>query len=220
MVTSNAHTHTCFCDGANTPEEMVQAALAKGFRVLGFSGHGDTPFDHSYAMSAEKTASYLQELKRLQKQYAGQIHIVIGMEADLFSHVDTSPYQYLIGSCHYVKSPSGKYYAVDNTKEELALAITEGFSGDPKAMVSQYYENVAAWLSRGTFQILGHFDLVRKFNAQNCLFDAVSYTHLGDRLRGGKAPLISRSYGKGFDRKHRPLLWPKAGECFGGEWFG
>ena len=29
------HTHTTFCDGANTPEEMVQAALAQGLDCLG-----------------------------------------------------------------------------------------------------------------------------------------------------------------------------------------
>ena len=38
-ILSNAHTHTTFCDGKNTAEEMVQAALDNGFVSLGFSGH-------------------------------------------------------------------------------------------------------------------------------------------------------------------------------------
>lgn len=35
----NLHTHTCFCDGKDTPEEMIQEALKRGFDSLGFSMH-------------------------------------------------------------------------------------------------------------------------------------------------------------------------------------
>ena len=35
----NLHSHTTFCDGKNTPEEMVRAAIALGMDSLGFSGH-------------------------------------------------------------------------------------------------------------------------------------------------------------------------------------
>ena len=39
----NFHTHTTYCDGKETAEQMVQAAIAKGFTRLGFSGHGFPP---------------------------------------------------------------------------------------------------------------------------------------------------------------------------------
>lgn len=35
----NLHTHTTFCDGTNTAEEMIQAARELGMDSLGFSGH-------------------------------------------------------------------------------------------------------------------------------------------------------------------------------------
>ena len=35
----NYHTHTDFCDGACTAEEMILGAIAKGLSVIGFSGH-------------------------------------------------------------------------------------------------------------------------------------------------------------------------------------
>lgn len=35
----NLHTHTTFCDGKNTAEEMILAALELGMDSLGFSGH-------------------------------------------------------------------------------------------------------------------------------------------------------------------------------------
>ncbi|MDP4119064.1 MAG: PHP domain-containing protein, partial [Bacillota bacterium] len=36
---TNFHTHTVFCDGNDTVEELVRAAEEKGFDALGFSGH-------------------------------------------------------------------------------------------------------------------------------------------------------------------------------------
>ena len=39
----NYHTHTTWCDGRDTPEEMVQAALARGFAEIGFSSHARLP---------------------------------------------------------------------------------------------------------------------------------------------------------------------------------
>ena len=39
----NLHTHTTYCDGKNTAEEMVQKAIELGFRSLGFSGHAPMP---------------------------------------------------------------------------------------------------------------------------------------------------------------------------------
>ena len=35
----NLHTHTTYCDGKESVESMIQAAIAKDFIRLGFSGH-------------------------------------------------------------------------------------------------------------------------------------------------------------------------------------
>ena len=35
----NLHTHSIFCDGKDTIEEMTLEAISKGFDILGFSGH-------------------------------------------------------------------------------------------------------------------------------------------------------------------------------------
>ena len=39
----NLHQHTTFCDGKNTPEEIVLEAIKKGFGAIGFSGHCHMP---------------------------------------------------------------------------------------------------------------------------------------------------------------------------------
>ena len=38
-IKCNYHTHTKYCDGKNTPDEMVQRAIELGFTHLGFSEH-------------------------------------------------------------------------------------------------------------------------------------------------------------------------------------
>ena len=35
----NLHSHTTYCDGKESVESMIQAAIAKDFVRLGFSGH-------------------------------------------------------------------------------------------------------------------------------------------------------------------------------------
>ena len=62
----NLHQHTTFCDGKNTPEEIVLEAIKKGFGAIGFSGHCNMSYA-SYCMSLEQTAQYKQEVTRLKE---------------------------------------------------------------------------------------------------------------------------------------------------------
>ena len=41
MIKQNLHTHSLYCDGKNTIEDMTLEAIQKGFTILGFSGHGN-----------------------------------------------------------------------------------------------------------------------------------------------------------------------------------
>ena len=77
---ANFHTHTLFCDGKSTPEEVVLAAIEKGFSAIGFSGHGYTPFDTSYCMN--DTAGYVAEVKHLKEKYKNAIQVYLGVEED------------------------------------------------------------------------------------------------------------------------------------------
>ena len=85
-LTSSTHNHTNLCDGRNTPDEMARAALEAGFTDFGFSGHSYAPFDLDYSVKSEQ--HYVQELRALQKAYAGRLRIAVGMEADWFAPVN------------------------------------------------------------------------------------------------------------------------------------
>ena len=74
MYKQNLHTHTRYCDGANSPEEMLEAAIAQGFDSIGFSGHAYVPFSSVYCMSKEGTAAYIDHITRLKKEYEGTVY--------------------------------------------------------------------------------------------------------------------------------------------------
>ena len=170
MICSDFHVHTTFCDGKDSAEDMVLAAIKVGMKKLGFSGHSYTPFDEEPCMSPEGTQLYKQEISRLKAKYRGQIEILCGTECDYYSDIDTQDYDYLIGSVHYLKS-GDTFRHVDNTPEMLQQAIDDSFGGDPYAMVEGYYSLVADVVRKTHADIIGHFDLVTKLNAGNRFFD-------------------------------------------------
>ena len=71
MELKNFHTHTTYCDGKNTAEEMILAAINQGFTALGFSGHSHTSIDPSYCMTRDETRRYINELKALAERTSG-----------------------------------------------------------------------------------------------------------------------------------------------------
>lgn len=172
MLFSNLHTHTLYCDGKNTAEEMVLAAIAKGFHTLGFSGHAPISYDPTYCMSEEGLQIYIAEVNRLKEKYKSQISIFLGVETDLLEPFDRTGFDYVIGSVHAVYK-NGNYSAVDNTKAELEACINRDFGGDGLAMVEAYYALVEQAIIQKP-DILGHFDLVCKFNGDGSLFSETS----------------------------------------------
>lgn len=69
-------------------EDFVTAALDAGFDLLGFADHAPWPFRNGFVspirMPMSDLEGYLQSVKALQKQYAGQIDIRLGLESEYF----------------------------------------------------------------------------------------------------------------------------------------
>ena len=167
---ANFHTHTTYCDGKETAESMVQAALEKGFSALGFSGHSYTAYDESYCMSREDVQKYIADVYALREKYAGQIEIFCGIEQDFGSNEPTDVFDYVIGSVHAVER-DGLYYSVDESPEVFARGVREGFGGDVYAYVKAFYELESQVVGKTNADFIGHFDLVTKFNEENRFFD-------------------------------------------------
>lgn len=170
MILQDLHTHTTFCDGRNTPEEMVLAAIEKGLVRIGFSGHCYTFFDESYCMSIPSVARYIAEINRLKEKYKGKIEILCGVEQDYYSNFSKIGFDYIIGSVHYLKADDA-YLPVDCSKEVLLDAVNKHFDGDIYAFAEEYFKTVGNVVAKTGADFIGHFDLVSKFNEGGELFD-------------------------------------------------
>lgn len=191
----NFHTHSQFCDGKNTAEEMVLAAIEKGFDVLGFSSHCMhplnpefyKPFDSLWHIPAENIKAYTQEIHRLKEKYADKINIYLGFEADYFESADygtaipsRADYEefspdYLIGAVHFVNTDKG-FYTVDHKPEIVKENLIRLYSKpngeiDGRAAVCDYFASEREMLKKGDFDIIAHCDLIKLRNGPLNFFD-------------------------------------------------
>ncbi len=163
MITSDFHIHTDYCDGHNTPEEMVLAAIAAGLTAIGFSGHAHTGFDEGWCMSVSGTEQYLDEIERLRDIYGKQIRIFHGAEYDYYSDYKSERFEYIIGSVHYIEKNSIRK-SIDDTPELLNEIVHELYDDDYMSLCESYYESVGNVVKKTEADIIGHFDLITKFN--------------------------------------------------------
>lgn len=160
MILTNFHTHTKYCDGSNTCEEVIQAAIKNGMKAIGFSGHGYTSFDHDYCML--DTRSYLQELTSLREKYKEQISVFIGIEEDCHELIDRDGLDYIIGSSHYLKV-DGAFLPIDLDLDGFKRCL-RAYDNDVVRLAEDYYKNLCDYILMRKPDIIGHFDLITKFD--------------------------------------------------------
>lgn len=171
IALSSPHVHTQFCDAKSTAEEMVLAALGLGFVSLGFSSHAVQDFDSPYALSMQGEQDYIQEICRLQAAYRDRIRIWLGMERDLLSIADRSPFDYVLGSVHYLEDAQGERIAVDGPPEKIRRRIDQDYAGDGLAFAETYFSLLGSYIRDYKPDIIGHFDLLTKHNRSQHFFD-------------------------------------------------
>jgi len=166
----NLHTHTNYCDGRQPPEEMIQAALSIGCDSIGFSDHSYIPSDPGFSMTPETSAEYVREINAMKSKYEGTIEVFLGLELDCYTAIPYEGFDYIVGSVHYLKIGE-EFRSVDSSGESLRLIVDNHFGGDYNSMLEAYFETVAVNTGRMNTDIVGHFDLVTKFNFDGNCFD-------------------------------------------------
>lgn len=171
MYLSNCHTHTLYCDGKNSPEQMVEAAISQGFQSLGFSVHSPMKFENDYAISLTKLDEYFDNVEKLKKTYQDQIEIYNGIEIDAdCDEYNYNKFDYRIGAVHQLRCGE-KIYSIDSTPHELADCVEKEFGGSYLAMAKQYYSSLASFVCTLKPEVIAHTDLISKFNEKHKLFD-------------------------------------------------
>lgn len=178
MLKTNYHTHSLFCDGKGSPEEIVQAAIKADFNILGFSSHSMFPFAGDCHIPYHQHQDYVNAVRSAAEKYKDKITVLCGFEAEyipLFADSTLTNYKslnpdYLIGSVHYIFTENG-HLGVDYKADELKIMIDDYYKGDAKKMVQDYFLMERKMLEKGDFTIIGHPDLVRLNNNKLGMFD-------------------------------------------------
>ena len=156
---ANYHTHTWRCNHAEGREEdYVKAALKRKFEILGFSDHTPYKFpgNHSsgFRMEMNQLQDYCDVVHKLQKEYAGQIQIPLGVEMEYYPAyfeetrkvlVDAGIEYMLLGQ-HFVGNEINEHYSGRPTGDEDIL--------------KRYCTQVAEAMQSGLFTYLAHPDLI------------------------------------------------------------
>ncbi len=171
MIRQDLHTHSDYDDGHGSLLEVVEAAERKGLVSIGLSGHTPMHFENDWTMTEEGYEQYLKEVPAVIEKMRGRIEVLMGIEYDALCDIDYSLFDYVIGSAHYVVK-DGVPLSIDET-----LAISEqavAAFGDADALAESYFETVGNFADNDEIDIVGHFDLITKFNEQKYLFDTAS----------------------------------------------
>ncbi len=177
---SNIHTHTTYCDGKNTIEENILIAINKGFISIGFSGHSHFDYDIS-SMSVANTIKYLEDIKKYKEVYKDKIEVYAGIEGDYYSNLSKDTdiemgLDYRIGSVHFIEDDEGNYYPIDNSEDKFIYALN--YFSDIKEIAKRYYNNIIKMINTQKPDIIGHLDLIRKYNKNNKYFNVYDNWHI------------------------------------------
>ncbi|MCD7728931.1 MAG: histidinol-phosphatase HisJ family protein [Clostridia bacterium] len=174
LIKSNVHTHTDFCDGSNSMQDMAEYAVNIGLETLGFSFHSFTEFDKSYCI--RDYYGYIKEYYRVKNLFKDRLTVLNGVELDLYGE-RPSVCDFVIGSAHYIKKGT-RHMAVDCSEDLFRDIAARGYSGDFMAMAKDYYSQYAMLPSVVNPDIYGHFDLITKYNSGGKYFDENSAQYL------------------------------------------
>ncbi len=158
------HTHTYLCKHADgTPEEYLAAAEKAGLTELGVSDHCPWPsgYDPRWRMAPAEYPIYEKIIKKLQKsrspvqiKYGIEIDWVPGQMEETYTNIAKIEYDYVIGSIHYIED-----FPFDNPE---VLPVWQ-IEGKAQWVWENYYQLMLDYVSEGKFDIIGHFDLPKKF---------------------------------------------------------
>ncbi len=168
MILSNMHSHTKYCDGKNSAFDMADAAFKKGFVSFGFSGHSPLPYENDYAMTKDSFKQYIASVNAVKEVFSEKLDILLGLEWDYDTPTVDFDFDYIIGSLHQLHFDNKVFY-IDISEsgfEELLLNYT---SAD--ALLEDYYKKLVLSATRPGVDIVGHFDLITKFNEEKKYFD-------------------------------------------------
>ena len=155
------HSHLCR-HGEGEIDQYVEKAIEKGLSEIGFAEHIPIPGldDPTGRMDIRDFSLYLNDVADAQKRYP-EITVRLGLEADylpgfmdfISAFIWGHPFDFVIGSVHFIGDWDFTNPAFLHKFEEF---------GVDSAWIS-YYRLLTEAASTGLYDIIGHFDVIKKF---------------------------------------------------------
>ena len=137
-------------------------------------------------MHWDQIDTYIQEVRDAQEKFGHRIKILLGFEVDYLpshhqimqSNLAKYPVDYHIGSVHMMdRFRSGtENWLIDCSAPMFEEGIQE--HGGIENVYRRYYKSVRDFAKVHNHAIIGHIDLIKKFNQDNRFFDANSPHYL------------------------------------------
>ncbi|MGV3772441.1 MAG: histidinol-phosphatase HisJ family protein [Verrucomicrobiales bacterium] len=179
MKPADYHMHTPLCRHATgEPSEYAAHALEVGLTEIGMSDHSPMQRDDfdDWRMLSSQLDDYIQKVQKAERdfpqlkiKYALEVDYLPGQEDWIRWLAQYHPWDYLIGSVHYVSET----WDLDNPYK-----LSEWKNRDPFEVWTVYFDRLNQAADSGLFDIIGHADLCKKF----CFYPKEDCTHLYERL--------------------------------------
>jgi histidinol-phosphatase (PHP family) len=180
-------------------QPVIERAIEAGFTHYGLSEHcpryrkedlfvGEEDLGARGLISA--FAEYAQHAFALRERYAERIEILVGFETERLPPADwdvrmralrqSAPFEYIVGSVHDVDGTYVDY------KLEQTRALAEELGGQD-ALHARYFDAVTELVETLEPEVVGHIDLVRKFDGPSARFSPSVYKHIERTLEAVRA---------------------------------
>ncbi len=183
---ANYHTHTERCQHAvGEDREYIEHAIMGGLKVLGFSDHCPWIYDSNYVSHTRMLPSQLDEyfntMSSLKKEYAKDITIYVGFEAEYIpclmerqnALLKDYPIDYMILGEHF-------------TDDEQYSKYT-GFPSTSETELSEYVNLIIEGMETGKYLYVAHPDLFNYVGSEDIYVKHM--TRLCEYLKSKSIPI-------------------------------
>lgn len=161
-MVADQHVHTPLCGHASgAPEEYVRHARLSNVPAVCFTDHAPAPdgYDASNRMPLERFGEYIESVQALRDSKT--IRVGFGIEADYYpgcerflrGWLSDQPFDLVIGSVHFI----------DDWGFDHPANLSRWRTSDVQSVWRKYFDLVCRLADTGLYDVLGHFDLPKKF---------------------------------------------------------
>lgn len=189
-----------FCGHAKGQlSSVVEAAVERGFTTYGLSEHAPRFHrEHLYPEEATLTPAdlvdlferYVRTATELRERYADRLELLVGFETEALPQESwaqkmreirrSAAFDYMVGSVHSI----GDLWIDFNveTSERAALSC-----GGWEPLRCAYFDRLAELVAALTPEVVGHVDLIRRFEAPHFSFSSLAMRHAERVLEASRA---------------------------------